>query len=81
MADTTPPPRNKKEHLPRVQMPEVDAQERVQSFMEVPLGYTEEQARLEASRCLRLQASQVHRRLPGQYQYSEIPDAASRRRL
>jgi len=44
--------RNLKSHPPRVPMPERDAQERVRGFAEVPLGYTEEQARAEAERCL-----------------------------
>lgn len=52
MADTPLTPRNKKLHLPRARMPEVDAQERVQSFIEVPRGYSEAQARAEADRCL-----------------------------
>ncbi|MFP3902666.1 MAG: NADPH-dependent glutamate synthase [Armatimonadota bacterium] len=37
---------------PRQQMPEQDPQARVNNFDEVALGYTEEQARAEASRCL-----------------------------
>ncbi len=45
-------PRNKKVHLPRVKMPEVEADVRVQSFMEVPLGYDEALAKAEAERCL-----------------------------
>ena len=44
--------RNLKAHPPRVPMPERDADERVQGFAEVPLGYTEAQARAEAERCL-----------------------------
>lgn len=44
--------RNLKLHPPRVPMPEVAPEERIKGFMEVPLGYTEEQARLEAERCL-----------------------------
>ncbi len=36
----------------RVPMPMVDPQERVKSFAEVVLGYEEEQARMEAQRCL-----------------------------
>ncbi len=45
-------PRNKKVHLPRIPMPEAPADERSRSFIEVPLGYSEEQARAEAERCL-----------------------------
>jgi len=37
----------------RVPMPEQDPQVRVGNFEEVPLGYTPEQARTEAARCLR----------------------------
>ena len=44
--------RNLKVHPPRVPMPERDPEERVKGFQEVPLGYTEEQAIAEASRCL-----------------------------
>jgi glutamate synthase (NADPH/NADH) small chain len=36
----------------RQKMPEQDPQARVQNFNEVPLGYTDEMALLEASRCL-----------------------------
>lgn len=39
-------------HTPRVVMAELLATERVQGFTEVALGYTEEQARVEAQRCL-----------------------------
>jgi glutamate synthase (NADPH/NADH) small chain len=46
------PKRNLKAHPPRVPMPERDPEERVKGFQEVPLGYTEEQAIAEASRCL-----------------------------
>ncbi|MCB9367415.1 MAG: NADPH-dependent glutamate synthase [Calditrichaeota bacterium] len=44
--------RNLKAHPPRVKMPERTAEERIQDFKEVPVGYTEEQAMAEASRCL-----------------------------
>ena len=36
----------------RVPMPEIEGKERVKSFAEVVLGYNEEQARAEASRCI-----------------------------
>lgn len=36
----------------RIPMPELEGMERVKSFAEVVLGYTEEQARTEASRCI-----------------------------
>ncbi len=36
----------------RVPMPELEGKERVKSFAEVVLGYNEEQARVEASRCI-----------------------------
>jgi len=42
----------KKPKVPRQPMPEQDAHVRARNFMEVTLGYTEEQALLEASRCL-----------------------------
>jgi glutamate synthase (NADPH/NADH) small chain len=44
--------RPKKERLPRQKMPEQDVKVRVCNFDEVPLGYTEELAQLEAGRCL-----------------------------
>ena len=37
---------------PRVKMPALDPAERIKSFCEVEQGFTEEQARYEASRCL-----------------------------
>ena len=42
----------KKEKIPRVQMPEQEAQVRARNFLEVPTGYTQEMAQLEAKRCL-----------------------------
>ena len=38
--------------IPRQKMPEQPPAARIRNFDEVPYGYTEEQARLEASRCL-----------------------------
>jgi len=38
--------------LPRQEMPEQDPSERVKNFYEVPLGYTPEQAMIEARRCI-----------------------------
>jgi len=43
----------KKEKIPRVKMPEQDPMKRNKNFNEVTLGYTEEDALIEASRCLR----------------------------
>lgn len=43
----------KKEKIPRVKMPEQDPKKRNKNFNEVTLGYTEEDALIEASRCLR----------------------------
>ena len=40
------------EKIPRQPMPEQKAQERRKNFDEVPLGYSPETAKLEASRCL-----------------------------
>ena len=42
----------KKPRTPRVPMPEQDPNQRIQNFDEVPLGYTPEQAQVEAERCL-----------------------------
>ncbi|MBW2595723.1 MAG: NADPH-dependent glutamate synthase [Deltaproteobacteria bacterium] len=43
---------SKKEKIPRQDMPEQDPKVRAKNFNEVPLGYTEEQAVLEAKRCI-----------------------------
>ena len=45
-------PRHRPARIPRTPMPERDATERAHDFDEVTLGYTEEMARAEASRCL-----------------------------
>jgi len=42
-----------KEKIPRQPMPEQAPQDRARNFEEVPYGYTEETAMLEASRCLK----------------------------
>lgn len=41
-----------KKRIPRQKMPEQDPKERIKNFNEVPYGYTEELAKLEAERCL-----------------------------
>ncbi|MEA1971640.1 MAG: NADPH-dependent glutamate synthase [Thermodesulfobacteriota bacterium] len=43
---------SKKERVPRQSMPEQNPMIRAKNFDEVPLGYTEEQAVLEAKRCI-----------------------------
>jgi glutamate synthase (NADPH/NADH) small chain len=48
----------KKEKVPRQRMPEQPPSERVKNFDEVPFGYTEELAKLEASRCLQCKKPQ-----------------------
>jgi glutamate synthase (NADPH/NADH) small chain len=50
----TPVTLNKRERsmIPHQEMPLRSAQSRVHNFEEVPIGYTDEQARLEALRCL-----------------------------
>lgn len=45
-------PRHRPARIPRTPMPERDAAKRAKDFEEVTLGYTEEMARTEASRCL-----------------------------
>jgi len=45
-------PRHRPARIPRTPMPERDAVRRARDFDEVTLGYTEEMARAEASRCL-----------------------------
>jgi glutamate synthase (NADPH/NADH) small chain len=47
-----PPAGKKKQAVPRQKMPEVHVKERLEGFNEVALGYTAEQACLEAGRCL-----------------------------
>jgi glutamate synthase (NADPH/NADH) small chain len=42
----------KKEKIPRVSMPEQEPKVRARNFLEVPTGYTEEMAIIEAQRCL-----------------------------
>ncbi len=42
----------KKKQIPRQAMPEQPPEDRVSNFDEVPYGYTEELARLEAQRCI-----------------------------
>ncbi len=44
--------KGKKEKIPRVSMPEQEADVRNKNFLEVPTGYTPEMAVLEAKRCL-----------------------------
>ncbi|QJT10933.1 NADPH-dependent glutamate synthase [Oceanidesulfovibrio marinus] len=53
MANSEETPRKtKKPAAPRVDMPTQPPQERITNFMEVALGYTQEQAMAEAARCL-----------------------------
>ncbi len=52
MSEETKDEKPKKPKVPRQKMPEQDAHERARNFGEVTLGYAEEQALLEASRCL-----------------------------
>ncbi|MFB3925243.1 MAG: NADPH-dependent glutamate synthase [Syntrophales bacterium] len=44
--------KEKREKIPRQAMPEQDPKERIKNFDEVPLGYSEETAMLEARRCI-----------------------------
>jgi glutamate synthase (NADPH/NADH) small chain len=44
--------KEKKEKVPRQKMPEQDPQKRVRNFEEVPIGYSEETAIIEAMRCI-----------------------------
>ncbi|MBN1664791.1 MAG: NADPH-dependent glutamate synthase [Deltaproteobacteria bacterium] len=46
------PKKKKREKLPRHKMPEQQPLERIKNFNEVPLGYSEETAMAEASRCI-----------------------------
>ena len=48
----TKEPKEKKEKVPRQKMPEQDPQKRVRNFEEVPLGFSEQTAMLEAQRCI-----------------------------
>ncbi|MBU1741262.1 MAG: dihydropyrimidine dehydrogenase, partial [Proteobacteria bacterium] len=49
---TDAPEKKKKEKVPRQPMPEQAPEVRAKNFDEVPLGYSEETAMLEAGRCL-----------------------------
>ena len=50
--DPTQPAKVKKAKIPRQPMPEQDPRRRRTNFEEVPRGYGEETAMLEASRCI-----------------------------
>jgi len=50
--DTATVKKAKRERIPREKMPEQAPEKRIHNFEEVPFGYTEEQAILEASRCI-----------------------------
>ena len=56
---------DKKEKVPRQPMPEQPASVRRSNFEEVPQGYTEEVAKLEASRWPAMQKPQLRQGLPG----------------
>ena len=45
-------PKKERMKIPRQKMPEQDPKERSKNFKEVPFGLTEEQALIEAERCL-----------------------------
>jgi glutamate synthase (NADPH/NADH) small chain len=49
---TQPPEKKKKTQIPRQKMPEQEPRVRAKNFDEVPLGFSKELAKLEASRCL-----------------------------
>ena len=51
-APATPAPKAPRPKIPRQAMPEQDAHKRAKNFEQVTTGYTEEQAQLEAQRCL-----------------------------
>lgn len=61
----------KKERIPRVPMPEQAPRVRARNFDEVPLGYTPEMARAEASRCLQCKKPACRKGCPVQVY---IPD-------
>ncbi len=44
--------KRRREKIPRQKMPEQDPKERIRNFLEVPLGYPPDVAKLEAERCL-----------------------------
>jgi len=48
------------EHIPKQKMPEAPVEERIKDFREVELGFTDEQAMIEASRCLECGCSSVY---------------------
>jgi len=54
-----PEPENLDQVRPRVVMPRMQPEKRVVGFHEVEMGFTEEQARLEAARCLRCDLERI----------------------
>jgi glutamate synthase (NADPH/NADH) small chain len=52
MTDDRKKGKKKKEKIPRQKMAEQDPKERIKNFNEVPFGFNEEQAKLEATRCI-----------------------------
>ena len=62
----------KKEKAPRQKMPEQAAEVRRRNFEEVPLGFSEELARIEAGRCLQCKKAQLRDGLPGGGGYTRL---------
>ena len=58
--------------LNKVPVREQDPKVRATNFEEVCLGYNQEEAMEEAQRCLRLQETEMCRRMSGIHQYSWI---------
>ena len=58
--EVTPEMLKDKEKIPRAEMPVMSAEKRVKTFDEIALGFTEEQAIKEASRCLECGCHDYH---------------------
>jgi hypothetical protein len=71
----------KKDKIPRVLMPEQEANVRNKNFIEVPTGYTPEMAVLEAQRCLQCKKTQLCGRLPCGSRYSRLYPAHKGRKI
>ena len=66
--------------LKKVPVREQDPKVRATNFEEVCLGYNQEEAMEEAQRCLRLQETEMCRRMSGIHQYSWIYRTDQRRK-
>jgi glutamate synthase (NADPH) small chain len=74
-------PSDRKQQVPRQEMPTRDAQERRHCFDEVALGYTAEQALAEAGRCIKCRKPQCVTGCPVGVRIPEFIDALARQEM